>query len=99
MTLTPLVYHAPLKCAIEGNPYLHSTPTGQYYTTPQTTTLLCFWIARLNFLGSNDQIQSVVRRCSNILAHTFTALFRQVLRERCPCSTSRQKLSKEQAPA
>jgi len=27
----------------------------------------------LSFLGSNNQKQSVVRRCSNMLAHTFTA--------------------------
>jgi len=38
-----------------------------------TSTLLWFWIARLNFLGSNDQIHSVVRRQFPIsYTHTFT---------------------------
>ena len=63
MTLTPLVYHAPQKCAYEGNTYLLSTPTGHFNTTPQTSTLQCFCDTRLNFLGSK---QPKTKRCKTL---------------------------------
>ena len=99
MTLTPLVYCAPLKCAVEGNSYLLSTPTGQHNTTPQTFTLQCLWLkVWISYVQSNQK-QSVVRRCSNMLAHTFTALFQQVRRECCLRSIFRQNIGTEQALA
>ena len=70
--LTPSVYNAPKKCA-RGHTSL-CTLSGQHIIPPVTSTLLWFWIARLNFLGSNDQIHSVVRRQFPIsYTHTFTA--------------------------
>ena len=45
------------------------------YIPPVASTLRCPWIARLNFLGSNDQKQSVVRRCtSKICPHLHCPL-------------------------
>jgi len=61
-------------------------------TTPKH--LLCYvsGVYVLNFSGSNDQIQSVVRRYSSKTAHTFTALFRQV-RHELGCKVTKKILS------
>ena len=60
--LTPLVYLHPLSVLEDFHP-LHTN--GKVLYLPVASNSAMFLIMGLNFLGSNDQKQSVVRRCSN----------------------------------
>ena len=55
--LTP-VYYTRKVCLRLGEP----PHTNGKCIPPVASNLLCLWSVRLNFLGSNDQKQSVVRR-------------------------------------